>query len=123
VASDEIVLVTRHLSLDKIVLFSAHVLGGKGQERNVARAFDGYREHALVPGARADLAARFDLAALGHIAAQLIGLLKVNAFDFGFAKGAHARGAHKSSAALSLSFSTSAAAFAGRTALRFPAGR
>ena len=51
------------------------MIGGKGQERHVARALDGASQHTLVLGARAGLATRTDLAPVGDVLLQAIDLL------------------------------------------------
>ncbi len=50
----------------------------EGQERNMAGAFDGARQFALVFGAYTGLAARANLALVRHIAAQHIDLLVID---------------------------------------------
>jgi hypothetical protein len=64
---------------------TAHVFGRKGQECEMARAFDGEGDFALMSRAGADFAARANLAAVGQIAAQLVAVFIVNDFVFVFA--------------------------------------
>jgi len=103
-------------------LITANMLGRKGQQRDMPRAFDRDGQHALMPRARADLAARFDLAALGHVTAQLIGLFIVNRFDLGFAERAHARGADSKSSAALTAITVVAISAAARFAIRSAGG-
>ena len=56
----------------------AHVLGGVRKQRHVTRALERRREHPLVLGARAALAARVDLATLADVAADATDLLVVD---------------------------------------------
>ena len=51
------------------------MIGGKGQERHIARALDGASQHTLVLGASAGLATRTDLAPVGDVLLQAIDLL------------------------------------------------
>src|SRR5437016_4781245 len=57
---------------------SSRIGGGERQERDGARALDGERERALVPGAVAGDAARDDLAALGEEVPECPGVLVVD---------------------------------------------
>ncbi len=64
---------------------AAHMFGRKRQERQLPRALDGERNFALMPRAGADFASRANLAAIGQIAAQLVGVFIINDFVFVFA--------------------------------------
>lgn len=79
----QVVRLRMRSSVQVLLLFPACLGGRKRQECDVARALDSERETALVLGARADLATRFDLAAFSQVAAQLVALLIVDIFHFG----------------------------------------
>ncbi len=64
------------------------MIGGVWQQGEVASAFDGERQAALVPGAGAGLAARVDLPALRDEAPELARLLVVDVLDLVDAEGA-----------------------------------
>jgi hypothetical protein len=57
------------------------VLRGKRQHCELSGSLEGHVERALVRGARASLAARLDLAALGQEAPQPGEVLVINVFD------------------------------------------
>src|SRR3954471_12760658 len=57
------------------------VLGRERQQGHVTGALQGDGEHALVPGARAGLATRLDLAAVGNVATQLARVLVIDLVD------------------------------------------
>ena len=60
----------------------AHVVGGVGQQRDVARALDFARQLGLILGCEPGLAARLDLASIGEQLLQLVDILVVDQFDF-----------------------------------------
>lgn len=60
---------------------AARSRAGERKERNVAGALDGNRYAALVASTGAQLAARFDLAALTNVAAQAGEILVINVTD------------------------------------------
>src|SRR3712207_4318202 len=60
-----------------------------GQEGHVSGALDGGAEAALVTGAGPGLAARFDLAALGEVAAQARHVLVIDLLHAVYAEGAY----------------------------------
>jgi len=62
---------------DGRVAVSLEGSGAIGKQGHVPRALDGFGDHALMFGASAGLAARADLAPLGDVAAEQIGLLVV----------------------------------------------
>jgi hypothetical protein len=73
-------------------------LRGEGDQRHVSRAFDGFRNHTLMFGARTRLASRTDLALFGNVAFEQIDLFVIERFGFIRAELAYSRPARETSA-------------------------
>jgi hypothetical protein len=80
----------------------------------MSSALDGDSEPTLVPGTRTGLAARLDLAAIGDVAAELAGVLVVNAVDLVDAEGADFAAAAAATTATAAGASRTLWALAGR---------
>ena len=86
----------------------ARIAAGEGDESDVAGALDRHGQRALMPGAGAELAARFDLAPFANVPAEAPDILVIDVPDIVDAKGADLAAGGEAS-------TTTTAAAAGRT--------